>query len=402
MENHDENTDEQALESARPRANQMMRRDFGGMSLSVDNAATQALVAKARADVESRWLIAMRRPRNLDDVRQDMIKECKRPGFAEVAIYSVPRGGTMITGLSIRFAEVAARCMGNLPIEVQTIYDSPTDRTVRVTVTDLESNVTWSRDITVSKTIERKNLKKGQRPISERVNSYGDRVYIVEASDDDVNVKEGAAVSKAARTGILRLIPGHLQDEAMALCKAISADRDAKDPNASRNRMADAFGELGIMPSDLEQWLGHPMAQIAAVEAANLKRIHVAICEGETTWADALEAAAKRKTAPASTPASATPTPQTAPTAQATKPQAAPATEPAKSTGGKGAAALKNAIGGKTEALDKATEEARARDAARADALEAAAKNAPPDEHPCPDCGVPCTPPGKCTACAAS
>lgn len=393
METHDEEneateaTDDQALDHPRqPRALQTMRRDFGGMSLSMDNGATAALVAKSRADTEARWLMAMRNPRNLDDVRQAITKECKRPGFAEVAIYAVPRGDKTIKGLSIRFAEVAARCMTNMPIEVQTIFDSDSDRTVRVTVTDLETNVTWSRDITVKKTIERKHLKRGQRPLGERVNSYGDRVFIVEATEDEVNVKESAQVSKAARTGILRLIPGHLQDEAFDLCEKIFADKTAKDPDAAKNKVLDAFGSLNIMPSDLEQWLGHDTAKMSPAEVEQLRRVFVAIGEGETSWADALESASKRKMTPTKAPDTAKPAPQTAPTTQAAKPQTAPAQGEAKPTSGKGTAALKTAMAPK----------------AKPDEQPPVVEAPPVDEHPCPDCGVPCLPPGKCAACAAS
>src|ERR1051325_3623418 len=109
------NSDDQGQEeTTEPKTNQLMRREFAGIALASEGPATQALVAKATADIQARWVMALRRPRNLDDVRQDIIKECKRPGFAKVAIYSVPRAGTQIKGLSIRFAEVAMRCMGNL------------------------------------------------------------------------------------------------------------------------------------------------------------------------------------------------------------------------------------------------------------------------------------------------
>lgn len=385
-----------------PRQNSLSRRDFSGVSLAVGNAATEALVAKARADTEARWIMAMRRPRNLDDVRQDILKECRRPGFADVAIYSVPRGENKIEGLSIRFAEVAARCMGNLQPEVVTIYDDETTRIVRVTVTDYESNVTWSKDLSIKKTVERKFLKKGQRSYGERENSYGQRVYIVDATDDDVNTKEAAMVSKAVRTLILRIIPGHLQDEAFAICAKIAKDKDAKDPDAARIGMLDSFAGIGVKPSEIEEYLGHTTERMAPVEVDSLRRLFAAIRDGETSWREALEhangerVAAAKQAGPTSAPVAAqtsgaNPAPKTQdpPAAPAQSTPAAGAKSGGKS-GGKGAAALKEQIAAKPAPVeqkqptqfDKAADDARARDAAREPAKPAAPIEIPPDEPP--------------------
>lgn len=319
-----------------PRTNQIARRGFDSVSLASENAATQALIAKATADIQARWVMALRRPRNLDDVRQDLIQECKRPGFARVAMYHVPRGGGQVHGLSIRFAEVAARCMGNMSIESQTLFDSKTERVVRVSVTDFETNVAWWKDVTVAKTVERKKLGKGQRPISQRVNSYGDPVYIVEATDDDVATKEAALISKAARTLILRLIPGHLQDEMRGIITKTAQDEAAKDPNAARNRALDAFGELGIAPSEVLDYLGKPFEQATKDDWIELSQLMQALRERETTWAEALAGALerreKRNGSHGKAPEAGAPTPAPA----SDKP--APAKKP------QGAAAVKNQI----------------------------------------------------------
>lgn len=378
---HNEETGETETALA-PRSNQSMRRDFGGTSLAVGNQATEALIAKARADVEARWVMAMRNPRDVDDSRQMMLQECRRNGFAQQAIYSIPIGGNKVEGLTIRFAEVAARCWGNMPIETQTIYDSGEERIVRVTVTDLESNVTWSRDLTIKKTIERKQVKRGQPVRGQRVNSYGDTVYIVDATDDEIAVKEAAQVSKAARTGILRLIPGHIQDEMFDLCKKLQADKNAKDPDGERVRMLDAFAELRIMPSDLEQWLGHDTSKLVPAELEQLRQLYAAIREGEITWVAALAAKLEN-----------------------TKPKAEPqptATETPKAKRG-GAAGLKDQLKEQPTphaGLDKAKAEARERDAERAKPDRIST-----DEQACAKCGVPIEPGevGKlCYACERS
>jgi hypothetical protein len=282
----------------RPEANQLIRRDLGGVSVSRESNATAALVAKARAEIEARYTMALHRPRNLDQVRTSLIKECRRPNFAAAAIYRKPIGDG-VEGLSIRFAEAAARCFGNIAMEVTQIYDDEHTRIMRVSATDLESNVVWPVDVTVSKTVERRNLRKGQRPIAERANSYGDRVFIVEASDDDILNKQGALVSKALRTCILRIIPGNLQDEAYEICNAILKDESAKDPDAVRNAVCDAFADQGVQPMDLEEWLGHKLDVATPAEIEQLRRLFVAIRDGEATWPEALTARAEQLAAKA-------------------------------------------------------------------------------------------------------
>lgn len=383
-----------------PKAHQISRRGFDGTSLATEGVATQALIAKATADIQARWLMALRNPRDMAEVRQKIMLECKRPGFADAAIYEVPRGTDKIKGLSIRFAEVALRCLGNASCEAQTLYDSDSERIIRITATDFETNATWSRDITVKKTVERKFLKKGQRAIRDRINSAGDRIYIVEATDDDVATKEAALISKASRTAILRLIPGHLQDEAFALCEKTYADKAAKDPEAEKNQMLDAFAGQNIMPSAIAEWLGHAIELTTPAELVELRKLFGALRDGEVTWPGALEAAAasraKRaepaaaKTDTAKAPAaSATPS-KTSP-AEASAPMPAPAAAsvnepppPQQTSSGKGTSSVKDKLRSVPKDDPVAQPDPPKADVVSADQLPA------PDfvERECATCGV--------------
>jgi hypothetical protein len=269
-----------------PRRNQLVRRSFEGVATLMNNSATQALTAKATADINARWMIAMHRPRQMPDVRDAILHECKRPNFARAAIYAVPRGDGKIKGLTIRFAEAAMKAMGNMGCEAQTLYDSADERVVRVTVTDYEGNTAWSRDLTIRKVKEVK--KQPARHLGVRLNSYGDVVYTVPASDDDVNTKESAAISKASRTGILRLIPAWLLAEAREKCETVQKDAAAKDPDAERRIMLDAFSELNVKPSWLSEWLGHPAEAATPAQVVELQQLYRAIRDGHTTPDEAL------------------------------------------------------------------------------------------------------------------
>jgi hypothetical protein len=258
--------------------------------------ASSAVAAQAQALVQARYIMAMQRPRDIDDVRVKLLKECHRPGFAKAAWYNKPVGKG-VKGPSIRFMEAAMRCMTNVGSEVAVLYDDPEKRILRVTVTDYETNVPFQRDIVVSKVVERRKLRDGQVPISKRRNAQGDLVYLVEASEDDLLNKEGALVSKAMRTCGLRHVPGDLQDECEAVIKEVLAKEVAEDPDKYRNQIADAFAELGIKPSQLAAYIGHALEAATPADISELQILYATVRDGEGTFEDALELRTGKPTA---------------------------------------------------------------------------------------------------------
>lgn len=268
-----------------------------------------AVAAQAKALVEARYLMALNRPRDLDVVRQKVLAECRRPGFADnKSTYYIKPIGTGVEGLGIRFVEAALRCMTNVLIETPTVYEDAEKRILRVYVTDLEANTVYTKDVTVAKTVERSKVPEGVAPISKRLNSYGKWTYLVPATDDDLLNKEGALVSKAIRTLGLRIIPGDLQDEAEDLIKATRRDKAAKDPAATRKAIADGFLEIGITAQMLLEYLGHALDQTTPDELVQLRGLYGALRDEETTWAAIMEhkreQQAQRGEAPAQTASS--------------------------------------------------------------------------------------------------
>ncbi len=255
----------------------------------VDTAGT-ALAAQARAMVESRYVMAMRKPRNWDEVRQKLLEECRRPSFAhnKSALYHKPIGDG-VEGLGIRFAEVALRCMTNVLVETSMIYEDETKEVHRVSVTDLESNDTHYQDIPVRKTVERSKPDSDGGYISVRMNNRGRAVYTVPANDDDLLNKRAALISKALRMQALRIIPGDLQDEAEAIIRQVRLDQAAQDPNAERKRIADAFASVGVRVKDLEDYLGHGLDQFTPAELTMLRGLYGALKDGEATWKSVME-----------------------------------------------------------------------------------------------------------------
>lgn len=259
-------------------------------NFAVVETASTMMAAQGKAMVEARYVMAMRNPRNWDQVRLDILTECRRPSFANnKSVYYVKPIGNGVEGLGIRFVESALRHMRNVLTEPIMIFEDDAKETHRVTVTDLEANITYSMDVKVSKTVERSKPADDGSYISMRLNSYKRAVYTVPAQDDDLLNKRGALISKAVRTLGLRVIPGDIQDEAIEIIKAVRLDDAARDPAAERKKVVDAFGALGVKATDLVDYLGHDLDQCSPAELVNLRGIYGAIRDGEATWVEVMD-----------------------------------------------------------------------------------------------------------------
>lgn len=263
---------------------------FSGMSVMQQaEMAGVAVASAAKAEIESSYILAMKNPRNEDDSRARIINACRNLKFAEVAKYSKPVGGKPIVGPSIRFAEEAIRLWRNIKTIHTTIYDDPVKRVVKVTVIDLESNVSYSKDIIIEKTVERKEAK-GRVIIEERANSSGQRVFIVQATEDELMNKEAALASKTIRNNGLRLIPDGILTEAMEIVDQTVKSGVNADPAAAKNSVMDNFAKLSIMPQQIVEYLGHALDTVSALEIADLRQVFNSIKEGHTTWAEIMDA----------------------------------------------------------------------------------------------------------------
>jgi hypothetical protein len=262
-----------------------MDQSMGQLPAMYSNPAAVAAAETAKAEVQAAFVMAIHRPRSSEQARQNILKLCKKPDFAESVEYSKPVGNTKITGLSVRFAEQALREWGNVRTTQRVTYEDDTVRRIMVKVLDLESNAEFSREVSVSKTVERKN-NKGREVISERTNSFGEKVYIVVATDDEVATKEAAAVAKVIRNEGLRLLPPDIKEEALETARQTLRNRDAEDPDAAVRKITDGFAGLGVTVAMLEGFLGHPVAQVAPAEMDELRKMFRAIKDGEARWTD--------------------------------------------------------------------------------------------------------------------
>lgn len=246
--------------------------------------------ARIRADAQVRALMARANPRDLDVVRERMLKHAARPRFAEAAEYAVPRGGTTIRGASIRFVESLLQSLGNVYADVVVLNEDRERRVGEVIVGDMETNQIYRQGFVVEKIIERRKLPRNissDEVLGTRTGADGQTLYKFEAPESEVLMKQGALTSKIIRTLGLRLAPADIVEEALERCAATRKNQDAQDPGAALRRMADSFANKGVSVADLKKYLGHPLEQCTATELDHLRGIYSAINEGHVSWAEA-------------------------------------------------------------------------------------------------------------------
>jgi hypothetical protein len=304
---------------------QLTRHGFGTTELQrQQETMSTAMAAAKRAQVEARYIVARMNPRNPVVVRERMLGDCRRPGFADVSEYRIKRGkvkndsgqwvDNFIEGPSIRFAEAARTASGNIDCEIVTIYDDPNLRIVQVTTTDLESNITESATVNVVKSVERKQVYEDHEVLSVRTNSEGKRIYIVRATAAEVNEMQNSLTQRVKRNQILALIPGDLKAEAIAECRKTKGDANRKQIVQRRQAAKAAFERVGVLDPAITAYLGHPVIEASAEELDDLQMLYNAIKEGETTWAAATaRQEPKPEPAPVATAEGAAPAPEVIP-----------------------------------------------------------------------------------------
>lgn len=254
------------------------------VAFSNDPAAIAA-AEQARAQIQTAYLVAMQKPRDVMEARRRILEACKRPKFAGQAKYAKPVGGRKIIGPSVRFAEEAIRAWRNVLTASQVVYEDDEIKRVRVTAIDLEANVGYTHDVQVSKTVERRSPK-DREVVGKRTNSNGDVVYVVKATEDELHNKIESGVSKSIRNSGLRLVPADIVEEAMEEVDKTLRSADAADPQGQLKKICDAFSVIGVKPKHISEYLGHSLDDpITPADLQSLRGVFTAINSGETTWA---------------------------------------------------------------------------------------------------------------------
>jgi len=249
-------------------------RHEGGNALASNSEANEIATIKAQV------FMAKQFPRNIQVAWENILNECQRASLAERAVYSFPRGKEMVTGPSIRLAEVLARNFGNIKFSYDVIERRPSrgkepgSSVIRAWAWDLESNVTVERRFEVK---HFRSTKNGGYSITD---------------DRDIYELEANMASRRIRACILQIIPGDVTDAAVAACRKTSTSGIAKlmsDKNERSKLIAQMiriYSKMGVTQDDLETNLSCKAEDWTADHMLRLKEIKASLEDGNSTMGE--------------------------------------------------------------------------------------------------------------------
>lgn len=243
-------------------SNTMLSSSFESSTSST--AMTSAAIAqesKAISEVQAAFVIAKKFPRDENHAYTQIIRSCERISLAEQAIYSYPRGGTLVTGPSIRLAEVLAQKWGNCRVGIEIISQDKDKTEARAYAIDLENNYMVDSGFTVK---HQRTTKKGVTKLS-----------------DEREIRElvGNIGSRHLRGCIMRVVPGDVVEAAVERCNKTMESTDVPIADQVR-KLVIAFSDMGVSVENIEKRLGHNLAAIIPAEIATLRGIYKSIKDG--------------------------------------------------------------------------------------------------------------------------
>lgn len=256
-----------------------------------ENAPTSMTVgdggaSQAQAMVLAQFAMADRRPRNMASVVNRLNYLASRPSYAESAVYALPRGGKQIEGLSIRAAEAIANAYGNIRFGSNVVSETGEYVYGVGWACDLETNAYNEQAWRAPKTIERKSKDAKSVVVGQRINSFGETVFIIEAPEGEMRVTANSEASRAVRTAILRVIPADVQEDFMKACKAKAKSRDKSDPEDAKRRVLGAFNDAGISSAQLSAYTRLDLSGDISQHLDRLRALFASVRDGEITAAE--------------------------------------------------------------------------------------------------------------------
>ena len=257
------------IENERPNLPQV----GNGMPLDNINQGTVAIEAsRAIAEAQGKLIIAKRFPRDEVQAYSRVVQACQRKGIAEKAFYSYNRGGGVVSGPTIRFAEELARCWGNIDYGIKELSQDEGKSEMQAYAWDLETNAQSVQNFT-----------------NPHIREVGGKAKILTSQRDiyEINANMGA---RRLRSRILAILPTDLVDKAIAECKKTLGGNN-EEPLIDRvKNMVVAFGKLGVTQEQIERRLKRKADTMTIDDFTDYIGIYNAIKQGESKVAEWFEA----------------------------------------------------------------------------------------------------------------
>ncbi|PAE75128.1 MULTISPECIES: hypothetical protein [Bacillus amyloliquefaciens group] len=227
------------------------------------SVTTEAMVSRQAQEVQAAMVIAKKFPRDVYAAFDRIKKACERRLLAENAVYEYPRGGTKVSGPSIRLAEALAQNWGNIDYGIMELEQKAGESSVMAYAWDLETNTRQTKIFTV------KHERKAKGTVT-KLNDARD-IYEMVAN-------QGA---RRVRSCILGVIPGDIVDAAVDMCQKTLINGH-KEPleDRLRNALSTFKKEFGITKEMIEEYIGSNVDAFTEQDFLKIGRIYTSLRDG--------------------------------------------------------------------------------------------------------------------------
>lgn len=247
---------------------------FGSSAVATRQSEAMVAVEQSRAIAETQaaMVIAKRFPRDPIAAMDRILNSCTRPTLAEQALYTYARGGTDITGPSIRLAEALAQSWGNLQFGIRELEQRAGASTVEAFAWDIETNVRQTKTVQVQ---HERHTKKGSYALTDPRDIY------------ELTANQGA---RRLRACILGIIPGDVIEAAQRQCETTLTTKAEVTPDRLKS-LLEKFIEFGVTKDQIEARIQRHLDAMTPAQMVALGKIYNSLKDGMSASADWFEVA---------------------------------------------------------------------------------------------------------------
>ena len=230
-------------------------------------AVAQTDASRAVAEVQAAMMIARMNPRDPVAAVDRILNACARPSLAEAALYQYSRGGSDVSGPSIRLAEAMAQQWGNLKTSVRELEQSNGSSVVQAIAWDLETGYQCDKVFHVA---HERHTKNGVKKLTDPRD-----VYELVANQ----------AARRLRACILAVIPGDVTEAAVKQCETtLHTTADASPETIAK--MVAAFAGYKVTKEQIEARIQRRLDAIQPAQVVALKKIFASLRDGMSSPAD--------------------------------------------------------------------------------------------------------------------
>ncbi len=231
-----------------------------------------AMMGQAREAMEAvaSMQVAKAFPRDLIGAREMILNACTSPKLAERAVYQYAKGGSEVTGPSIRLAEMIAQNWGNIDFGIRELEQKPGESICEAYCWDKQTN---TRQVKIFHVSHIRHTRQGDKLLTDPREIY------------EMVANNGA---RRLRACILGVIPADIVDEAVEACDQTLKTKFKNNPDTIK-MLLDKFKNYGITQAQIEKRIQCRIEAIKPAQIAQLVKIGVSIRDGMSKAEDWFE-----------------------------------------------------------------------------------------------------------------